>query len=430
MTQNRCYSKWIWLSVLLAASAVHFGTAALRLNGFNALDFSSYYAAAASSRLDISPYPFSSEFLAFLEENKELPEKVPRFNSAPLWAWLLQPLAVLPFPSAMVLWLLILGAVVVFCHILLVRIAGYEDWKIAAVTLPLTATFGPMFLNLTLGQNAAILLLSALIMGEALRRRSRSYKVLWIPLWIVAVAGKLFPALWLGCRPYLKSPRTLFSALGLFLVAFLGIAWLKPVVNESYWQSYFVRRAQRYSSVSAGIDDQSFTAYLDRIAQRRRFSFHGIDASEKHRGTWNAPWDFSDRTIRIASITVAFLMGIWLLYSWIRAGNRSPDAELYSLVLFVLIFFPNIQRYNHVLALPAMAWLWQKGLWGRRLVIIAYTLFALSRLNHAWAAYFPPAAAMLASGFGLFGVMLLFFGITFIFLKPYRKTTLNAAPQS
>jgi len=427
MNQNRYYSKWIWLCVLLAASVIHFGTAALRLNGFNALDFSSYYAAAASSSLDISPYPFSPEWIDFLVETKDLPERVPRFNSAPLWAWLLQPLAHLPFPYAAVLWLLILGVVVVFCHILLVRIAGYEDWKITAATLPITATFGPMFLNLTLGQNAAILLLCALIMGEALRTRSRFMKILWIPLWIVAVAGKIFPALWLGARPFLKRPRTLLAALGLFAMVFLAIAWLKPTVNKSYWQRYFIGRAQKYTSISAGIDDQSMRAYLDRITQSSRFGFHGIDVRERHRVTWKAPWELTDRAVFAATAALAVLMGIWLIYSWVRSRSRSPDGELYSLILFVLIFFPNIQRYNHVLALPAMAWLWQRGPWGRKLAIAGYALFALSRLNHAWAVYLPTTLAIPASGFGLFGVMLLFFGTTLSFLKSCGDKPLQAA---
>jgi hypothetical protein len=424
------FIKAILICVLLAAAVVHFGSAALRITGFTALDFSSYYAAAASSRQDISPYPLSPEFLAHLTEAKELPEKVPRFNSAPLWAWLLQPLTHLPFPTAAVVWLLVLGVVVVFCHILLVRIAGYEDWRITAATLPLTVTFGPMFLNLTLGQNAAMLLLAALIMGEALRNRSRFFRMIWIPLWIVAVAGKLYPALWLGCRSFLKRPRTLFAALGLFLVAFLWIAWLKPVVNESYWRRYFVGRAQQYGQISAGIDDQSLKAYLDRIGQSGRFTFHGINVQEKHKATWNPPWEFSDRTILYVSLALAAVMGIWLLYSWIRSGIRSPDGELYSLVLFVLIFFPNIQRYNHVLALPAMAWLWQHGPWGRRLVIVAYALFALSRLNHVWAVYFSPAVSMFASGFGLIGVMLLFFGMTYCFVKPYLDEPSHTAAQT
>jgi len=415
--------------ILLAAGVVHFGTAALRINSLHSLDFSSYYAAAASSRLDISPYPFSPEFIVFLEETQDLPGKVPPFNSAPLWAWLLQPLASLPFASAAVLWMLILAAIVICCHILLVKIAGYKDWRIVAATLPITVTFGPMFLNLTLGQNAIILLLCALVMGEALRTRSRYFRILWIPLWIVAVAGKIFPVLWLGCRSLIRRPSTFLIASGFFLAAFLGMVWLKPVVNDSYWRHFFIGRAQIYANKSAGIDDQALSAYLRRIGKSGSTGrVHGINVRERHKVIWKMPWEFSNQTIQRASMTIAVLMGIWLLYSWIRSRNRSPDGELYSLILFILIFFPHMQRYNHVLALPAMAWLWQRVPWGRNLTIAAYALFALSRLNHVWAVYLPSTLAMIVSGFGLFGILILFAGVTYSFLMPDRIRELNYRP--
>jgi hypothetical protein len=326
------------------------------------------------------------------------------------------------------LWLLILMVITICCHILLVRIAGYRDWRIVTATLPITVTFGPMFLNLTLGQNAGILLLSALIMGEFLKNRSQFSKVLWVPLWILAVAGKLFPVLWLGCRSLIARPRAFFFAAGFCLATFLGMVWLKPAVNNSYWRHYIIGRAQLYTQEGPSIDDQALSAYLSRITKSGSFTIQGLNIHEKHKVIWKLPWEFSNQTIYGMSTASVVLMGMWLLYSWIRSRNRSPDGELYSLILFTLIFFPNMQRYNHVLALPAMSWLWQRGPRGRNLAIAAYAVFALSRLNHVWAIYLPSTLAMIVSGFGLFGVLILFIGVTCSFLMPNREEPLHIAP--
>jgi hypothetical protein len=424
------FRKAFWAFLLLSAGVIHFGTAAVRINGFHSVDFSSYYAAASSIRLDISPYPFSPELLAFLAETQDMPEKVPLFNSPPLWAWLLQPLTVLPFPSAAALWLLILAGIVICCHILLAKNAGYGDWRIILATLPITVTFGPMFLNLTLGQNAAVILLSALIMGKAVRNRSRCFAALWIPSWIVAVAGKIFPVLWLACPPFLKRPRAFIIASGLCVAAFGGMAWLKPAVHDSYWKHFIINRAQLYGREGTGIDDQALSAYLNRIAKSGSFEFQGLAVHEKHRVIWDPPWEFSARSIHRVSAAVVALLGIWMLYSWIRSRNRDPEGELYSLILFTLIFFPHMQRYNHLLALPAMAWLWRRGSWGRNLTTGAYAVFALSRLNHAWAIYLPSTPASLASGFGLFGILMLFIGVTCSFLTPPRQGHVPLIPNS
>jgi len=419
------FRKAFWIFVFFAAGLIHFGTAALRINAFQALDFSPYYAAALSTRMNMSPYPLSPELLAFLANTQNMPDKIPRFNSAPLWAWLLQPLSVLPFRTAAVWWLAILAVIAICCHILLVKIAGYGGWKVVLATLPITITFGPMFLSLTLGQNAAVLLLCALLMAEALRHHSRYLSILWIPLWIVAVAGKLFPVLWLGCPSYLKRPRTFFIALGICFAAFIGMAWLKPVANDAYWRHYIIGRAQEYGQQSPSMDDQSLSAFVGRIAKSRSFSIQGLIVHEMHTVTWKLPWEFSAQGIYRVSTAIVVLMGMWVLYSWIRSRNRSPDGELYSLILFILIFFPHMERYNHLLALPAMAWLWQRGTWCRNLTIAAYALFALSRLNHVWAVFLPSILASIASGFGLFGILILLAGVTYSFLMTPREAPLH-----
>ena len=71
MMKREKFWKVFWTITLFAAGAVHFGTAAFRIQSFNYLDFSSYYVAATASRLDISPYPFSAELLASVAETHD-----------------------------------------------------------------------------------------------------------------------------------------------------------------------------------------------------------------------------------------------------------------------------------------------------------------------------------------------------------------------
>ena len=257
-------------------------------------------------------------------------------------------------------------------------------------------------------------------MGEVLRGKKRSYKALWIPVWTIAAAAKIFPILWVGCLPFFKRWRMALAASGLCLVVFLGFALLKPDANRDYWQRYLVDRAQQYSRGGTDIDDQSLKSFLDRIGRSSHFVVSGISVDERQEVKWELPWEVSTRSIYWATAAAAVLIGLWIVYSWIRCRNRDPAVALYSLMLFTLIFFPNIQRYNHLLALPVMAWLWNNGTQGRRLAIAAYALFALSRLNHIWAVLLPTPLAPIASGFGLFGIFIL------LVIEFYLKIRVNS----
>ncbi len=414
-----------WTIVALCAGFIHLGTAALRMNSFfpavQALDFSSYYAAAWSLRLGMSPYTLSPDLLDFLAKTQNLIHTPPICASSPLWVWLLQPITAIAFPSAAALWLLLNLIIAGFCHMLLVDIAGYKSWKIVFATLPITLSFGPVFLNLTLGQNALVLLLCALVMGEAFRKQIRSYRVFWIPLWILAIAAKIFPVLWLACLPFLKRWRAALAASSLCLMVFCGFALLKRDANQDYWQRYLVGRAQQYSRGGTDIDDQSLKAFLDRIGRSGRSLVSGLSVEDRQEVKWELPWKISTQSIYWAAVVSTILIGLWLLYVWIRHRNRDPSAILYSLILFTLIFFPNMQRYDHLLALPAMAWLWNNGKCGQNLAVAAYALFALSRLNHLWAILLPSPLASLASGFGLFGIFSLLAGVLYFLHSTDRR---------
>ena len=62
---------------------------------------------------------------------------------------------------------------------------------------------------------------------------------------------------------------------------------------------------------------------------------------------------------------------------------------------------PHVERYNHVLLLPALAWLWGQGGDMRLASAVAYGMLAISRLNHLWLIAFSYPWAPLLSGAGL-----------------------------
>jgi hypothetical protein len=410
-------NSWLWIVCLFGAASIHLGTAVLRVESFfpfpQAIDFSHYYAAAWSIKLNLSPYLWSEDLLKFLSETQNLAAVPTVHNNPPLWSWLLQPITVLSFPSAATLWLCILLLLVACSHVLLVRIAGYNDWKVIIATLPLTLTFGPLFLILTLGQNGVFLLLSVLILGEVLKNKNRSkwFDLLSATLWVVAVSAKIYPALWISCLPLLKRWRTFATAVTLCLVMFGTNTLLEPDIAADYWQDILPNRAKQYSA-KVSIDDQSLTGFLSRVGKTNHFSFPGLRIQDMHQVSWHLPWNFSTQSIRNFSILLLLLFGSLLLFSWVRSNFKDPEGIIYSLVLFSLLPFPHMARYNHIVALPAMVWLWRRGTAYRKVAIIAYCMFGLSRLNHLWAILLPAPLGPIASGFGLFGVLVLMLGIS------------------
>ena len=410
-------SRWFWVGTFIVGAIIHFGTAVLRLNSFfpspQALDFSSYYAGAWSLRWQLSPFEWSGELLTFLSETQQLSVNPPAHNSTPLWPLLLQPVTLFSFPTAAVLWLLLLLMTVLVSHILLLRMAGYTNWKIVLVTLPITLTFGPLFLNLTLGQNGIFLLLSALLLGIALERRGGSFifEIWTILVWIVAVGAKVYPILWIGSLPFLKRWQLLVTSLFFLGLAFATVFLIIPDVSYEYWFEFLPGRTEGFVT-QVSIDDQSLNGFLSRIGQTSRYSFPGLTIEDKHDIVWQFPWDFSSQTIQYFSISLLILLGGWLAFSWIHIRDSKPAGILFGLVLFSLLPLPHMARYNHILALPAMAWLWKQSPTYKKLVIVAYLLFGLSRLNHLWAILLPSPLGPLATGFGLYGVLLLLVGIS------------------
>jgi hypothetical protein len=95
------------------------------------------------------------------------------------------------------------------------------------------------------------------------------------------------------------------------------------------------------------------------------------------------------------------------LFLLLRADSEQQEAAFYLWVLYGLVALLHIERYNHVLLLPPMAWLWGRGRWQRMVVVVGYALVGFSRLTHLWAMLLSAPWGPLAAGFGTYAVFLL-----------------------
>jgi hypothetical protein len=420
-------------SCFIVAAFIHLATAALRLTTFlpfpQTAGFASYYAAGWSVRLGLSPYSPPPAFVEWLVVSRGLPPSPPAHYSTPLWTWALQPVTFLSFPVAATLWLLLSLLLAALCHILLLGTAGYSDRHLRAWTFLLTLTFGPLFLGLTLGQNSILLLLSALLVGRALSATTMGVRLLGLLLWLLAVAAKLYPLLWAGSWLLLRRWRQLLLAALLTITAFAAVSYLQPESNNEYWLDFLPLSTGGHAA-SPAIDDQSLAGFLARIGRGDSYAVPGLSPFERHEITWAFPWYLSAFTTWLLSALILLALGVVLLFPWIKGGSGedpdSPQGLLYGLILFSLLLFPHMARYNHVLALPAMAWLWHSRRAARHVVLVAYLLFALSRLNHLWAIVLPSVPAALASGTGLFAVLLLLLAL----VQDLSGSSLHRAPRS
>jgi hypothetical protein len=111
--------------------------------------------------------------------------------------------------------------------------------------------------------------------------------------------------------------------------------------------------------------------------------------------------------VRWVGYILLALLVLPCLFLLLRALPEQYEPAFYLWVLYGLIALLHIERYNHVLLLPAMAWLWNRGRWQRIVVVVAYALVGLSRLTHLWAMLLPAPWGPLAAGFGTYAVFLL-----------------------
>jgi hypothetical protein len=393
---------------------IHLGSAMLRVDTFlwspKLLDFGSYYVGAWSFRMGISPYENAGGLVRQLRLTEGL-SVLPDFPiSPPLWLALMEPFTWVSFPVAAWLWVLILLTVILLSVRSLREITGRGQAVGFWVAFPLVLTFGPVFLNLTLGQNALFLLSAILYAGRMLKPIQGFPGLPGVAMLFMAIAAKLFPALWLGVLFVLRKRKYCIITL-LLVIAAMGAAALRnPAAHRDYWKRFLPQRSISLSS-DVGLDDQSLVACVDRLSRPHTFQVPGLSVSRTQRVTWSLPWAFTGDSIRYTAFIIEALVAAALFRLFLRRGRRDPEGFFYLAVLFFLVVTPHTERYNHVAALPAMAWLWSRDGMRYGAVLPAYLLFGLSRLNHLWAIALPGPLAALASGFGLYAVILLGVGI-------------------
>ena len=413
--QALVYRYWLWIGLLVTAAMIHGGTAVLRLTTFfpipNLADFASYYVGAWALRQGISPYNWSPQLLNRLQDEMGLFRTAPTHHSPPLWALFQQPLTLFPFPLASIIWLIILLLLVGWSAHRLLQTAGYvapTKWQFTIIFLAIL-TIGPMFLTLTLGQNSLFMLVAALFIGPKLDRPTLNHLLPSACLWLLAAAAKFFPLTWLLILPFLRRWRLFFVAGGLCFFGFVLMWLVFPEINADYWLRFLPERT--VIATEAGLDDQSFTAWLERMGRPQRFAVPGLHTKETETIQWTPRWSVAERTITVIGWVIVASAAIVILLPLYQASAVESEAWFYLWILYILLIFPHMARYNHVLLLPAMAWLWRQCVSGKKVVILIYFLLALSRLNHLWSILLPAPWGPLATGFGVLAVILLIVSI-------------------
>lgn len=416
---------WPWLAIAGAGLVTHVGTALLRLSTFypspRLLDFAGFYASAWAIRQGLSPYNLPPEWLQSLQTAQAIPLTPPVIFNPPFWPWLLQPLTWFSFPVAASVWLLLNLALLVWATIALADIAGYRlltakrsgtrSWAIGVPLFFLVLTFGPVFLDLTLGQTSVVLLATALAIGRSLSIH-QSGRWRQVPALVAAFAGglavgvKLFPLTWLAALPFLRRWRELILA-ALLVVAIFGLGFIVSPTSSQEYGKYLLTERLAASSEVTSVDDQALIAWLDRLVRPQTFAVSGFGVEQRTTVVWSPPWAVDARVVRWVGYVLLALLLLPCLFLSLRVVPEQHEGVFYLWVLYGLVALLHIERYNHVLLLPAMAWLWGRGRWQRMVLVAAYALVGLSRLTHLWAMLLPAPWGPLAAGLGMYAAFLL-----------------------
>jgi hypothetical protein len=404
---------WPWGSLTLAGAAIHFGTAVLRFNTFypkpRLLDFTAFYTAALAKRLGTSPYYIPQELTDSLRETYQIAWNA-RILHPPFWPWLLTPFSYFNYPAAAYLWLLLMLSLLLLSTWLIGQIVK-ANWKEYILIFLIILTFGPVFLDLTLGQITIPLLAVVLIVGRSLTWNNKPTSLISGILLGIVASIKLYPVLWFFVPFIAKRWRLISAGVLVLALALLLPFLLTPEINQEYWLEILPNLLNE-ETTAPSIDDQALTAWLDRMGRAQTYQVPGLNTEEQKTITWAFPWQLSQTTTRgIGYAAAALTLFALVLPVCLKAEASQIEGVFYLWIIYLLILLPHMARYNHALLLPAMAWLWAQNKNGKHFVILAYLLTGFSRLNHLWATTLPQTIVPFASGFGLFAVLLLISGL-------------------
>lgn len=426
------FPKFIWV-LALAGLVLNAGTAILRLNNFfpvpRLIDFGAFYASSWALRRGLSPYALSPAFVQEVMAHTAMPLAPPPIYNPPVWPILTYPFTFLAYPAAAFVWVAVNLAMLAVVTTMLADIAALRGWKARAVAYAVVVTFGPVFLDLSIGQNSTFLLLMATVAGWSLRRTLRHGEAIAAIAVALAAGAKLFPLFWAGAFLLLRRARlfvlTLLMTAALTMMAVL----LFPAESLDYLTVQLPTRLTA-SVATVSINDQTLNAWLMRIFRPQVFAVQGVSAFEMAEVAWTPVIRLSEQAINLVSYTALLVItGVAAIVIW-RHGRPFPDAALFLWVLVGLLAFPHMERYNHALLLPAMAWLWSRGAPGASMAVTAYFLSGMARLTHFWAVALPDALAAVFSGFGVMAALLLTVAMIVELKRVTAPSLLSAIPES
>ncbi len=389
----------------MAGFALHAGSAALRIARFfpypQLLDFSGFYAASAALRAGLNPYTAPNAFIDSLRMAQHIPFRPPLIYNPPFWAWLLQPFTCFFFPVSAWLWVIFNLGILGCCVMALSKLAAVRGMNQRLGLGILVLTFGPVVLDISLGQTSIVLLAGALAIGQLLDRRSRISEWGIGIIQALLVGVKLFPVIWLGAFVLLHRWR-MVGLCFLLTAGILSSLWVAyPPANRLYWQGFLGGRLE--SALTApGIDDQSLTACLQRLMLSERYIVPALRPEVRDTIQWQPPLTIFPAWPRYISHAISIILLLQCAFLLWRLPGGDLQAGFFLWLVLGLVILAHIERYNHALLLPALAWLWGRGQHTHSLVIAVYFLCGISRLNHLWviALHYPWAAVISAAGLG------------------------------
>ncbi len=160
--------------------------------------------------------------------------------------------------------------------------------------------------------------------------------------------------------------------------------------------------------MAPGVDDQSLLAWATRLTQPQSFTLPGLDVNTRTTIHWMPRNPFPYPVVLGSVGLVLLAAGAIAAYTVWHAQGRERVGAWSLWLLLGLLGLVHMERYNHVLLLPALAWLWGAQPRYRDWVLVAYALEGLGRLTHAFALWLPFPWAAWASGAGLYAVLLTF----------------------
>ncbi len=208
----------IWMAAL-AGAFLNFGSAILRIGNFfpipRLIDFGAFYASSWALRLGRSPYALPQHFVEEVMDRTGMPLAPPPIFNPPVWPILTYPFTFLDYTPAAFAWVAANLAMLALTTIMLAPIAKLRGWKIHVLCFFIFVTFGPVFLDLSIGQNSTFLLLMATVAGWSLRGSVRYGEGGSAAAVALATGAKLFPLFWSGAFFLLRRWR-LFALTLLF----------------------------------------------------------------------------------------------------------------------------------------------------------------------------------------------------------------------